>query len=139
MFPSHYYYNMSISNAKEKIGTVIEILLDSPKLLLILCSLGQKIMISAPFLMPVETKILVLPSASVKRFGVSRMRDFFFFFLTELCQGGKNWGLQGLHLKVGLEDWGLCPSYGPAVLPPLHNLKTLCTKSGGRWAPSPSS
>ena len=30
----------------------------------------------SPFLTPAETKILVLLSASVERFGVSRMRDF---------------------------------------------------------------
>ena len=34
-------------------------------------------MLSAPFLMPVETKILVLLSTSVKLFGVSCMQDFF--------------------------------------------------------------
>ena len=33
-------------------------------------------LLSAPFLMQAETKILVLLSASVKRFFVSRMRDF---------------------------------------------------------------
>ena len=34
-------------------------------------------MLSALFLMPAETKILVLLFASVERFGVSRMRDFY--------------------------------------------------------------
>ena len=34
-------------------------------------------MLSAPFLTPAETKILVILSASVKRFSVSRMRDFY--------------------------------------------------------------
>ena len=37
---------------------------------------GKK-MLSASFLTPAGTKILVLLSASVKRFGVSRMRDFY--------------------------------------------------------------
>ena len=37
----------------------------------------QKKMLSAPFLTPAETKMLVLLSASVERFGVSRMRDFY--------------------------------------------------------------
>ena len=35
-------------------------------------------MLSAPFWTPAETKISVLLSASVERFGVSRMRDFIF-------------------------------------------------------------
>ena len=35
-------------------------------------SFWQKKMLSAPFLMPAETKILVILSASVKRFGFSR-------------------------------------------------------------------
>ena len=34
-------------------------------------------MLSAPIWTPAETKISVLVSVSVKRFGVSRMRDFF--------------------------------------------------------------
>ena len=38
---------------------------------------GTKKMLSAPFLTPAETKILVLKSALVERFNVSRMRDFF--------------------------------------------------------------
>ena len=33
-------------------------------------------MLSAPFLTPAETEILLLLSALVERFGVSRMRDF---------------------------------------------------------------
>ena len=37
----------------------------------------QKKMRSAPFLTPAETKILVPLSASVQRFGVHRMQDFF--------------------------------------------------------------
>ena len=36
-----------------------------------------KKMLSVPILTPAETKISVLLSASVERFGVSRMRDFF--------------------------------------------------------------
>ena len=36
----------------------------------------HKKIISAPFLTPEETKILVLLSPSVERFGVSRMQDF---------------------------------------------------------------
>ena len=40
----------------------------------------EKKMLSAIFLTPAETKILMLLSASVKRFGVSRRLDFFFFF-----------------------------------------------------------
>ena len=35
----------------------------------------EKKKLSVPFWMPAETKILVLLSASVKRFGVSRMQD----------------------------------------------------------------
>ena len=34
-----------------------------------------------PFLAPADTKILVLLSASVERFGVSRMRDFLLLWL----------------------------------------------------------
>ena len=37
-----------------------------------------KKMLSAPFLTPAETKILVLLSASVDRFSVSRTQDFFY-------------------------------------------------------------
>ena len=40
-----------------------------------------KKMLPAPFLMSAETEILVQLSASVLRFGVSRMRDFLFYFL----------------------------------------------------------
>ena len=45
---------------------------------------------AATFLMPAETKLLVLLSASAKRFGVSRMRDYFFFYnkVVELVGGG---------------------------------------------------
>ena len=42
--------------------------------------LGQnwpKKMLLGPFLTPAETKITVILSALVKRFGVSRMQDFF--------------------------------------------------------------
>jgi hypothetical protein len=41
-------------------------------------------MLPAPFLTPAETEILVQLSASVLRFGVSRMRDFLFYFLLYL-------------------------------------------------------
>ena len=39
-------------------------------------------MLLVPFLKPVKTKILVLLSSSVERFGVSHMRDFFVFIST---------------------------------------------------------
>ena len=43
------------------------------------CGGGGKKMLSAPFLTPAETKISVLLSVSVERFGVSRMRDFYLY------------------------------------------------------------
>ena len=48
---------------------------------LVLTPYSQQCTAINPFLTPAETKILVLLSASVERFGVSRMRDFLFTFL----------------------------------------------------------
>ena len=44
-------------------------------------------MLSAPFLTPAETKIPVILSASVERFGVSCMRDFFDSLLISAMYG----------------------------------------------------
>ena len=47
---------------------------------LVVVVVEQKKMLLAPFLTPAETKISVLLSALVKRFGVSRMRDFLIIY-----------------------------------------------------------
>ena len=49
---------------------------------------GKKKKLSAPFLTPAETK------TSIKRFGVSLMRDS--FFKPSLWRSGKNWACSGV-------------------------------------------
>ena len=57
-------------------------------------------LLSAPFLTQAETKILVLLSASVKRFFVSRMRDFLIVIIRWI-----SWGWQIIVIAEYLARW----------------------------------